>query len=194
MLRTPLVTNAAKFAVLAHGDQKYGDEFPYALHLQTVESVLIRFGVIDETLLAAGWLHDTLEDTDATYEEVVTLFGEEITNIVATVTEPKGMTRKERHAVTHPKIKQNPKAIIVKLADRISHVETGGRKSYMYHDEHQDFVNGILNLNFSGDHTLRELQTRMWEYLNGLIIEAKARRAAEKAERKARRAERALQQ
>jgi guanosine-3',5'-bis(diphosphate) 3'-pyrophosphohydrolase len=188
MLRHQLVTNAAKFAVRAHGDQKYGEEFPYALHLQAVESVLIRFGVTDEVLLAAGWLHDTLEDTEATYEEVATYFGEEVLSIVATVTEPKGMTRKERHAVTHPKIRQNARAIIVKLADRISHVESGGRKSYMYLDEHLSFKQGIQNLSLPANVSdLVSLQIRMWAYLDNLIIEARERRAEEKAERKARR-------
>lgn len=60
---------ARKFAVEAHGDQRYGDE-PYVVHLDHVLAVLQRFGIEGEDILVAGLLHDTIEDTNVTQEQI----------------------------------------------------------------------------------------------------------------------------
>jgi len=161
---------AKKFAAKAHEGQKYGEEFPYVIHLQAVEGVGRRFGLVDDTFLCSFWLHDTLEDTSARYEELVALFGFEVAEIVAAVTEPKGMTRKERHAVTYPKIAAHPKALLVKLADRIAHLEAGGSKTSMYRKEHPMFVKmlGGDRADAGGPSVLVD----MWDYLDELIAEA----------------------
>lgn len=164
-MMTARIERARRFALKAHEGQKYGDEFPYIIHLQTAFTVGLRFGINDEDILVALWLHDILEDTNREYDEVVALFGERVGNIVATVTEPQGMTRKERHAVTYPKIKVYDHARIVKLCDRISHVEFGGKKVQMYRKEHAYFKSAIL------PSTVTEVERKMWEYLDDLLAE-----------------------
>jgi guanosine-3',5'-bis(diphosphate) 3'-pyrophosphohydrolase len=114
---------AKEFAIAKHGNQKYG-EHPYSYHLAAVVSVLAEFGyATDESITAAGWLHDTLEDTETPYQELVSEFGVEISDIVFAVTNEAGTNREEKFRKTAPKIISNKKALIVKLADRISNTE-----------------------------------------------------------------------
>lgn len=164
------IYRAKRYAVRAHGDQKYGDEFPYAMHLQAVESVLLRFGIFDEDLRCAAWLHDVLEDTDRTYEDMSAFHGVHITNIVAALTEPKGGNRSWRHSQTYPRIAQNSAAVIVKIADRIANVEAGG-KADMYRAEHAEFKRALLATSdkFSTDDIV--VINAMFEYLDSLLIE-----------------------
>ena len=118
------VADAAKeFAIAQHGTQKYG-EHPYSYHLAQVSQVLAEFGYAgDEAIAAAGWLHDTLEDTPITYEMLVSQFGKETADIVWAVTSEPGENRAERFRKTAPKIQSSKKALIVKLADRIANTE-----------------------------------------------------------------------
>jgi (p)ppGpp synthase/HD superfamily hydrolase len=115
---------AKEFAIAKHGTQKYGDR-PYSYHLAQVSQVLAEFGYAgNEAIAAAGWLHDTLEDTPATYEMLVSEFGKETADIVWAVTSEPGENRVERFRKTVLKIQSIKKALIVKLADRIANTET----------------------------------------------------------------------
>ncbi|QBQ73820.1 metal-dependent phosphohydrolase [Nodularia phage vB_NspS-kac68v161] len=99
----------------------YG-ELPYHRHLNNVVNILKQSGCDDDTLLAAAWLHDVLEDTDTTDEELVDVFGSEVANIVNAVTGV-GNNRKEKLENIASKIKACPAALPVKLADRIANME-----------------------------------------------------------------------
>lgn len=114
---------AKEFAIAKHANQKYGDR-PYSYHLAQVSQLLAEFGYLgDEAITAAGWLHDTLEDTETTYTELVSEFGHEISDIVWAVTNEPGGNRVDRFRNTALKIQSNKKALIVKLADRIANTE-----------------------------------------------------------------------
>ncbi|MEG4034610.1 HD domain-containing protein [Microcoleus sp. S36b_A4] len=114
---------AREFAIVQHGTQQYG-EHPYSYHLARVSQVLSEFGYAgDEAIAAAGWLHDTLEDTPTTYEMLVSEFGKETADIVWAVTSEPGENRADRFRKTALKIQSNKKALIVKLADRIANTE-----------------------------------------------------------------------
>lgn len=151
---------AKRFAIRAHGQQKYSVDFPYSFHLQQVENVLMTFGHFEEDIRIAAWLHDTLEDTEATYEEILTRFGEQVATLVACVTEPKGGNRAWRHAQTYPKIAANGQAVLLKLADRIANVEAGGKMD-MYLKEHVEFKRALFK---QGEHE------EMWTYLDSLLV------------------------
>lgn len=158
-----LVERAETFARLAHGDQRYG-EFAYAIHLRAVVTVLQRFGVDDPVILAAGWLHDVLEDTQRTPEDLRLFFGEDVTAIVEALTEPKEGNRAARHAATYPKIRAHPWARLVKLADRIANVEAGGPLVTMYLKEHAAFKAAL----YPGGHNL--VEDDMWAHLDNLLV------------------------
>ena len=82
-LDTSLLDRALVFAVRAHaGTERRGKGFPYIVHpLEAVEIVATM--TRDQELLAAAALHDTVEDTDVTVEQIRAEFGERIASLVA---------------------------------------------------------------------------------------------------------------
>jgi len=157
-----------KFAQDAHKDQKYGGH-PYIKHLQDVYAVLIEQGIKDKEILCAAWLHDTIEDTSTSYEDILNTFSKEIADIVFAVTNEEGKNRKERNFKTYPKIKNNKKATILKLADRIANVKESISNNpnllEMYKKEYSSFREGIFNETFAQEITIN----RMWSYLDTLL-------------------------
>jgi hypothetical protein len=136
------VVRAMDYATQAHAGQKYGND-PYIKHCDDVYKTLLQFKIKNPKILAAGWLHDTIEDTPATYEEIREEFGPGTADIVFALT-GEGTNRKERNANAYLKISLNPAALIVKLADRISNVKSclinHKRELYkMYEKEWEDF-------------------------------------------------------
>lgn len=136
-LSSRLIYEAREYAVRKHATQRYGNQ-PYTVHLAAVRGVLRWAGIEDDHPLAtAAWLHDTLEDTDATREELATRFGNEVADLVWAVTGV-GKNRKERNENVYAKIRAYPQAATLKLADRIANVEAAVRvpdKLAMYRKE-----------------------------------------------------------
>jgi guanosine-3',5'-bis(diphosphate) 3'-pyrophosphohydrolase len=114
---------AQQFALSKHTNQKYG-EYPYSYHLSYVVNILKEYGYgEDNIIICSAWLHDTIEDTDTTYEMLVSEFNQEIADTVYAVTNEPGKNRMEKFSKTAPKIIANKKALILKLADRITNTE-----------------------------------------------------------------------
>src|ERR1700704_5039510 len=90
---------AAYYAARQHIAQRRKGETaePYINHLTEVAALLAEAtGGEDVVLLAGGLLHDTLEDTDTTYEDLVQRFGPEVAQLVAEVTDDKSLRKEER--------------------------------------------------------------------------------------------------
>jgi (p)ppGpp synthase/HD superfamily hydrolase len=121
-----LVSEAADLAARRHsGMQRKGrGNEPYINHLAEVANLLaaVTEGA-DAELVAAGWLHDTLEDTATTPEELVEKFSERVSALVVEVTDnmtlPKA-ERRQRQVVDAPK--KSPGAKLIKIADKISNI------------------------------------------------------------------------
>lgn len=116
-----------EFAIKKHGSQKYAG-LPYKIHLVNVINVLLRNKIFPDTsehkiLWKAAWLHDVLEDTNTSKEELINIFGLDICEIVWALTDGLGKNRMEKKEHMYNKLIQNQNAIIVKLADRIANVE-----------------------------------------------------------------------
>ena len=140
---TKHVAQARKLAETAHAGQEYNDGVPYITHLADVVGVLTDFGYDTEDLIVAAWLHDVVEDTAVTLEDL-TSFGPIVVTVVEAVTNSPGANRAERHAQTYPRIRLFQEAIVVKLADRIANMratkEQGNVRLWkMYQDEYQYF-------------------------------------------------------
>ena len=126
------------FATVRHSTQTYGG-LPYTHHLAAVECVLVRFGITDEDMLTAAWLHDVVEDTSTKAKEIAEMFNDRVASLVSSVTNEPGENRKVRAALTYPKIRASADAVRLKLADRIANVENGGKLVDMYRREYEDF-------------------------------------------------------
>ncbi len=158
------IEQAIAFAEKMHGDQKYGPH-KYIVHLENVAQIVKIFSADwNEDLIIAAYLHDTIEDTPASYSDIKKVFGENVAELVYAVTDELGRNRKERHAKTYPKIAALPMAITLKLADRISNVaySVADRESRfaMYLGEHKGFSEA-----FKKDNT----NQKMWEHLEKLF-------------------------
>jgi guanosine-3',5'-bis(diphosphate) 3'-pyrophosphohydrolase len=121
-----LFLNTLAFAAEKHKNQrrKDVDASPYINHPISLANLLVsEGGVIDINVLCAAILHDTIEDTETTADELKSLFGEKITSIVLEVTDDKSLAkavRKEKQIEHAPHISNEAK--LVKLADKISNL------------------------------------------------------------------------
>ena len=121
-----LLLKALAFAAHKHRDQrrKDADASPYINHPIALADVLVNEGgITDVEVLCAALLHDTVEDTATTHEELVDEFGSRIARIVAEVTDDKRLPKSERKRlqVEHaPHISHEAK--LVKLADKLANL------------------------------------------------------------------------
>jgi GTP diphosphokinase / guanosine-3',5'-bis(diphosphate) 3'-diphosphatase len=120
-----ILLHALQFASHKHRDQRRKDEAasPYINHPLAVATLLWDHGVRDSVALLAAVLHDTIEDTATTRDELAGLFGEAVAGVVAEVTDDKSLDKAQRKLlqIEHaPHL--SPAAKLVKLADKICNV------------------------------------------------------------------------
>ncbi len=119
-----LVSKAADFAARAHVDQKRKGvkEEPYLNHLAEVACLLAESGA-DARLVAAGWLHDTVEDCGVTFATLETAFGADVASLVAEVTDDKtlGKAESKRRQIAEAPAK-SARARCLKIADKTSNL------------------------------------------------------------------------
>ncbi|XP_059486921.1 guanosine-3',5'-bis(diphosphate) 3'-pyrophosphohydrolase MESH1 [Neocloeon triangulifer] len=118
-----VLIRCAFFAAHKHSNQrrKNVDSTPYINHPLGVAFILTNeAGVTDLNVLQAAILHDTVEDTDTTFEEVESHFGAKVRSIVAEVTDDKTLAKQERkEAQVRNAPKKSYEAKLVKLADKL---------------------------------------------------------------------------
>ena len=125
-----LIDKAYRFADEKHGDQRRASGIPYILHPTSVACILAELGM-DSASLAAALLHDVVEDTPVTLEDIVSLFGEEIAELINGVTKLGKIpysSREEQQAENIRKMliamSNDIRVIIIKLADRLHNMRT----------------------------------------------------------------------
>lgn len=121
---TSLLKEAIDFAAFAHKDQvrKVGKE-PYIVHPMGVAIILAKINCIDR-IIAAGLLHDVIEDTDFTREDIEAKFGPVIAHMVNDVTEQdKSLPWLQRKELAIKHIAEMPlESVLVKTADKINNL------------------------------------------------------------------------
>lgn len=170
---TPMM-KARAFAEKKHDGQTYDGGSYVRNHLDHVVEVLVRFDVLYRPALVAAYLHDTVEDTSTTVEEIEREFGSQVATIVDLLTDAEGGNRRERQRKTYARMRLSLDAITVKLADRIANVEASLRadgKSYfgMYRKEH-DFFRSML-FGYSQGLLATSATEAMWAHLDALLAE-----------------------
>ena len=120
------ILGAASFAAQKHTGQlrKGSGSEPYINHPLQVANLLATLGKVSKPeILAAALLHDTIEDTDATFEDIEMQFGVTVAKIVAEVTDDKSLpkeVRKQKQIEQAPHLSNDAKQL--KLADKISNI------------------------------------------------------------------------
>ena len=123
------IIKAYKYAEEKHKDQKRKSGQPYIIHPLNVAYILAKLGLDTETICAA-LLHDVVEDTDSTYNDIKELFGTDIANIVEGVTKLSILfkttekTKAENYKKMFIAMEKDIRVIILKLADRLHNIMT----------------------------------------------------------------------
>jgi (p)ppGpp synthase/HD superfamily hydrolase len=123
-----LVMRAADFAARRHTEQrrKGAAREPYTNHLTEV-ALLLAEAVEDDDdpLIAAGFLHDTLEDTVTEYEDLVAAFGADVAGLVSECTDDKSLPKAERKRLQiETAAGKSERARLIKIADKTSNLRT----------------------------------------------------------------------
>jgi guanosine-3',5'-bis(diphosphate) 3'-pyrophosphohydrolase len=121
-----LVSEAADLAARRHNGmaRKGRGSEPYINHLAEVANILAEVTDGDDAeLIAAGWLHDTVEDTGVTREKLVQEFGERVAALVMEVTDDMSLPKtKRRQKQIEDAPHKSPDAKLIKIADKISNI------------------------------------------------------------------------
>lgn len=113
------IIRAARFAKEKHRCQFRKDhKTEYWHHLEHVVSNARKLGIKDEDILCAGWLHDTIEDTDTDFDDIEQEFGQEVAEIVAAVTKDKRLREETREHDYLAQLREASwKVHVIKLCD-----------------------------------------------------------------------------
>ena len=129
-LNSDSLNKAYSFALEAHQNQKREEGVPYIIHPVAVAKILTELK-LDSATITTGLLHDTIEDTNVTYETVKKEFGEEVANLVEGVTKISALEDKasdDSKAENFRKLilatSKDIRVLLVKLADRLHNMRT----------------------------------------------------------------------
>ena len=129
-LNIDTVNKAYNFALEAHQNQKRDEGVPYIIHPVAVAKILTDLK-LDSATITTGLLHDTIEDTNVTYESVKKEFGEEVANLVDGVTKISALENRasdDSKAENFRKLilatSKDIRVLLVKLADRLHNMRT----------------------------------------------------------------------
>jgi len=141
-LNTELLDRAIIFAVKAHaGTERRGKGYPYIVHpMEAVE--IVSTMTADQELLAAAALHDTVEDTDVTVEQIRAEFGDRVASLVADESDemPEGVSEEDswhgrKQAAIDRLARASRDAKIVALGDKLSNMRAIARDYAVKGDE-----------------------------------------------------------
>jgi guanosine-3',5'-bis(diphosphate) 3'-pyrophosphohydrolase len=161
-----MIQKAALFAAKAHeGMIRKGSRIPYIYHPMEVALIVAQM-TDDPEVIAAAYLHDVLEDTSVTPEELEQNFGNRVLSFVMAESEDKSRTWRERKASTIAHLKRAPREVkLLTLGDKLSNMRSTARDYMVIGDEiwqrfnekhrecHQWYLEGIMD----GLQELREL-------------------------------------
>lgn len=120
------ILRATLYAAQMHADQRRKGHgvVPYVNHVIEVAELVARVGGVEDTaVLQAALLHDTVEDTATTFEDIEEIFGADVRRLVEEMTDDKNLPKAERkrlqivHAPT-----MSDRGKVIKLADKISNI------------------------------------------------------------------------
>ncbi len=183
------ISSAAVFAARKHGDQKRKSGEPYLIHPIAVAEILMSFNM-DADTVCAGLLHDTIEDTGTTEEEIASLFGKEVAQMVQAVTKITRITQDKsiQEAETIKKMffamSKDLRVILIKLADKLHNMRTlsglSSERRIAYAKDCLDIFApiadslGMQTLKSElEDLSLKALKPESYEYINTYLLERK---------------------
>lgn len=167
---------ALNFAAHAHKDQKTPNGLPYLTHLTSVAMEVMHAceeGEVElekaDFVITVALLHDVIEDTDVTYDEIYKEFSAEVAEAVDALSKDKTLPKKEQMADSINRLlTQGYEVQMVKLADRITNMQKppeswDSQKIFNYHKEAKFILSCLKNSNL-------HLSKRLEDKINNYII------------------------
>jgi (p)ppGpp synthase/HD superfamily hydrolase len=162
------------FAIEAHQNVNHlYDNKPYSVHLALTVSYALKYiDLVPEpyqsVVIDACWLHDTIEDTRMTYNDIRAVANPAVADIVYAVTNEKGKTRKDRaNEKYYEGIKKCDFASFVKLCDRLANAkysaDSDSRMKQVYLTENEYFINSLI------DNKNKQTYSIMIDELNSIL-------------------------
>lgn len=120
-----LLARARSFAAAKHaGQQRRYKDAPYHVHLEQVAVILSQHGYDSPVILAAAYLHDTVEKTETSFEELIETFGPEVSELVYWLTDAQDESKETRALLSAWRLARAPlEAKLIKLADMIDNTQ-----------------------------------------------------------------------
>ena len=144
-----MLVKAYHYAQEAHANQKRASGEPYFIHPCAVADILIDLG-LDAATVAAALLHDVIEDTDSTAEDIQREFGDEVLGLVGSVTKLEKIvfkSKEDENAENFRKIfvamAKDVRVIIIKLADRLHNMRS---LNFLSQERQQRMANETLDI------------------------------------------------
>ena len=144
-----MVLKAYEYAKKAHANQKRASGEPYFIHPCAVADILMELG-LDAATIAAALLHDVIEDTEATAEDIKREFGDEVLDLVSGVTKLEKIvfkSKEDAEAENFRKIfvamAKDMRVIIIKLADRLHNMRS---LNFLSHERQQRMASETLDI------------------------------------------------
>ncbi|MDC0927861.1 HD domain-containing protein [Nitrosopumilus sp.] len=118
------LTLSKKYAILQHkGQYRKNNKTPYWHHLRDVVNNLEMMGIKDESILCAGWLHDSIEDTSFDYDDVSKIFGKKTAQIVSDVTKETRLPKNQQEKNYLKQLSNSSwQSKVVKLGDILANI------------------------------------------------------------------------
>lgn len=175
MFSQEVYLKALSYASKAHGEQKTPKDHPYVVHIVSVAMEVIhaceKSGLDEEKsnlAIVCALLHDTIEDTNVTYDDLYTDFSSEVADGVEALTKDKSLkTKKEQMQDSLEKLMNQPYEVqMVKLADRVTNLSKppkhwDNEKKKKYLDEANLILSCLKNSNI---HLSIRLEEKIKEY------------------------------
>jgi GTP pyrophosphokinase len=141
-----VIDKASEYAIDKHGTQKRKDGItPYYIHLKDVVAKLIDYEVTDTNTLVSAWLHDVVEDTDVTFDNIREKFGDKVAGYVDI------LTRTGNDDIYISRLKDSDFNVkMIKYCDIMSNLEDlpnsglSDKDKLIYHDKKEDILMAIL--------------------------------------------------
>ena len=189
------IAGAARFACKAHEGQKRRSGEPYIIHPYAVAEILISMNMDVDTVIA-GLLHDTMEDTETTYETLAEEFGKTVADLVegeTKISTLKAKNKSQQEAETIRKMffamSKDVRVIIIKLADKLHNMKT---LQHLNENRAKEIANETLDIfapladrlgmaELKGeleDLSLKVLRPSTYQYIEEYLLSRKSERTA----------------
>ena len=170
------ITKAIDFAAKAHDGQKRKLGHPYIVHPLRVTEILRQYYSAtddqDVDILSAAILHDVVEDTEKTYQDIVKEFGQKVASLVGELTSDKNKSKETGKAkyLTSKMRAMSDHALMIKLADRLDNVNSLKKFLDNWSDKYYKETTVILNGLTDSDSSMYDRRMIMYPY-SDLVVE-----------------------